>query len=55
MDRLPAPNPEWSGQTPDPATSYCPWRVYNIGNNRKERLLRYIEVLKDYLGHKSSP
>ena len=42
MDRLPAPNPEWSGQTPDPATSYCPWRVYNIGNNRKERLRRQI-------------
>jgi len=53
MDRLPAPNPEWSGQTPDPATSYCPWRVYNIGNNRKERLLHYIEVLEDCLGRKA--
>ena len=52
MDRLPAPNPEWSGQTPDPATSYCPWRVYNIGNNRKERLLRYASMSIEYKDNK---
>ncbi|MDD3617877.1 MAG: NAD-dependent epimerase [Desulfobulbaceae bacterium] len=50
IDRLPAPNPQWTGDDPDPATSYCPWRVYNIGNNRKEKLMRYIEVLEECLG-----
>jgi len=49
--RKPAqPNPDWSGDQPDPATSYCPWRIYNIGNNAKEQLLRYIEVLEKCLG-----
>lgn len=47
------PNDEWSGDAPDSATSYCPWRVYNIGNNSKERLLRYIEVLENCLGKKA--
>lgn len=47
------PNLEWSGDNPDSGTSYCPWRVYNIGNNSKERLLRYIEVLEECLGKKA--
>ena len=50
IDRVPQPNQEWSGDTPDPATSYCPWRIYNIGNNNKEKLMRYIEVLEECLG-----
>ena len=50
MASLPAPNPEWSGDDPDPATSRGPWRVYNIGNNRPVELLRYIEVIEECLG-----
>jgi len=53
IDRTPAANTEWSGMNPDPATSYCRWRIYNIGNNRKEKLMRYIEVLEDCLGKKA--
>ena len=53
IDRQPRPNPKWSGDTPDPATSYCPWRIYNIGNNNKEKLMRYIEVLEECLGKKA--
>ena len=51
--KVPEADPEWSGLVPDPATSYCPYRVYNIGNNNKEQLLRYIEVLEDCLGVKA--
>ncbi len=51
--KLPEADPAWSGDTPDPATSYCPYRVYNIGNNNKEKLLRYIEVLENCLGIKA--
>jgi len=51
--KIPAGDSEWSGDAPDPATSYCPYRVYNIGNNNKEKLLRYIEVLEDCLGIKA--
>ncbi|PIE60255.1 MAG: capsular biosynthesis protein CpsI [Desulfobulbus propionicus] len=50
IDHVPTPNPDWSGDAPDAATSYCPWRVFNIGNNKKEKLMRYIEVLEECLG-----
>jgi UDP-glucuronate 4-epimerase len=50
VDHLPVANADWSGASPDPATSYCPWRIYNIGNNHKEKLMRYIEVLEQCLG-----
>jgi len=44
------PDFEWKSETPDPATSYCPHRVYNIGNNKKERLLYFIQLLEQNLG-----
>jgi UDP-glucuronate 4-epimerase len=48
-----APAAGWSGDRPDPATSYAPWRVFNIGNNRPVQLMRYIEVLEQCLGKKA--
>lgn len=53
IDHVASANSQWSGDQPDAATSYCPWRVYNIGNNKKEKLMRYIEVLEDCLGKKA--
>ncbi len=53
IDHVATPNPAWSGDRPDAATSYCPWRVFNIGNNNKEKLMRYIEVLEECLGRKA--
>jgi UDP-glucuronate 4-epimerase len=53
LDRPAAPNPEWSGEQPDSATSRAPYRLYNIGNNDTVELLRYIEVLEDCLGRKA--
>ncbi|PID74807.1 MAG: capsular biosynthesis protein CpsI [Desulfobacterales bacterium] len=53
IHKVPEGNETWSGDSPDPATSYCPYRVYNIGNNNKEKLLRYIEVLEEVLGKKA--
>jgi UDP-glucuronate 4-epimerase len=52
-DRVAQPDPEWSGHAPDPATSYAPFKVYNIGNNQSVELLRFIEVLEDVLGMKA--
>jgi UDP-glucuronate 4-epimerase len=51
--RVPEGSFAWKSDAPDPATSYCPYRIYNIGNNRKEKLLRYIQVLEDCLGKKA--
>ncbi|MDH3561394.1 MAG: NAD-dependent epimerase [Gammaproteobacteria bacterium] len=50
LDRIPEPNPDWSGDTPDSATSTAPYRLYNIGNNQPTDLMRYIEVLEGCLG-----
>ncbi|WP_459946926.1 NAD-dependent epimerase [Desulfocastanea catecholica] len=53
IGRIPESSSVWNGDAPDPATSYCPYRVYNIGNNNKEKLLRYIEILEECLGRKA--
>ena len=51
---LPAASaPGWSGDRPDPATSYAPWRIFNIGNSQPVKLMRYIEVLEQCLGRKA--
>lgn len=48
-----APNPDWDGSNPDPATSSVPYRIYNIGNNNVVELTRYIEVIEECLGKKA--
>jgi len=53
LDHLPQPNPDWSGDHPDSATSTAPYRIYNIGNNEPVELMRYIEVLEESLGRKA--
>jgi len=53
LDKVATPNPEWTGDDPDSATSKAPYRLYNIGNNNPCNLLRYIEVLEDCLGKKA--
>lgn len=50
LDHVAPPNPDWSGDAPDPGTSKAPYRIYNIGSNRPIELLRYIEVLEENLG-----
>lgn len=49
-DRVATPNPEWSGDRPDPGTSAAPYRLYNIGNNNPVELMRLITVLEQELG-----
>ena len=53
MDRPPQGNPEWSGDKPDPATSAAPWKLYNVGNNRPEELMRVVSLLEKELSHKA--
>lgn len=53
LDRIPQGDPTWSGETPDPATSRAPYRIYNIGNHQIVELMRYISVLEDCLGKKA--
>ncbi len=53
MDHPAMPNPEWSGDSPDPGTSRAPWRLYNIGNHQPVELMRLIELLEEALGRKA--
>ena len=50
LDRVPEPNPSWSGAEPDSASSSAPYRLYNIGNNEPVELMHYIETLERCLG-----
>jgi UDP-glucuronate 4-epimerase len=50
LDRVAAPNPAWSGATPDPATSSAPARLYNIGNHRPVELLDFVASLERAIG-----
>jgi UDP-glucuronate 4-epimerase len=49
-DDVAVPNPDWSSDEPDPATSNAPYRVFNIGNSRPVALIDYIAALEKALG-----
>jgi UDP-glucuronate 4-epimerase len=50
LDRPPVANPEFAKDTPDPASSWAPYRVFNIGNNQPVELMTYITTLESALG-----
>jgi UDP-glucuronate 4-epimerase len=50
IERVPEPNPVWRGDKPDPASSYAPYGIYNIGNNNPVDLLYFIRVIENALG-----
>ena len=53
IDHVPAPDPNWSSATPDPASSDAPWRVYNIGNNNPVELMEVVRLIEHNIGRKS--
>jgi len=53
IGHIPVPDPLWRGDAPDSATSFAPYRLYNIGNNSPVELIRFIEVLEECLGKKA--
>jgi UDP-glucuronate 4-epimerase len=50
LDTPATPDPSWNGDDPDPACSFAPYRIFNIGNNRPVPLMTYIETLERALG-----
>ncbi len=46
-------NPCWDALAPDPASSYAPYQIYNIGNNQPVELMTFIRVLEKKLGKKA--
>lgn len=53
MGRLPEPDPTWSGDDPDPGTSYNRYKIYNIGNNNPVELMEFISAIEKVLGRKA--
>lgn len=53
VDRVAAPDPEYSPSIADPATSNVPYRVFNIGNNNPVPLLDFIACIEAALGKKA--
>jgi UDP-glucuronate 4-epimerase len=49
-EKVPQPNPDWSGDNPDPGTSTAPYKIYNIGNNQPVELQHFIAALEKCLG-----
>ncbi|MFN3193938.1 MAG: NAD-dependent epimerase [Aureliella sp.] len=50
VDTVAEPDPDFDRMAPDPASSYAPYRVYNIGNNNPVELSHFIEVLEAAIG-----
>ena len=46
----PKPNPDWNGDQPDPASSFAPYTIYNIGNNQPVELMKFIETIEHHIG-----
>ena len=53
LDKAAAPDPAWTGDAPDPATSRAPYRLYNIGNSQPVELLHFIACIENALGRKA--
>jgi UDP-glucuronate 4-epimerase len=53
MKHVPQADPAWDRQHPDPGSSYAPYKLYNIGNNRPTELMDFISVLEDAIGKKA--
>jgi UDP-glucuronate 4-epimerase len=49
----PAHNKEFDNSHPNPAASYAPYRIFNIGNSRPVLLLDFIAALEKALGKKA--
>ncbi len=53
IPKVAKPNSNWDSFRPDPATSFAPYRIYNVGNSSTVELLQYIEIIEQKLGKKA--
>ena len=50
LDMPPLADPAFDRNNPDPASSWAPYRLFNIGNHQPVDLMMYIETLEKALG-----
>ncbi|WED43943.1 NAD-dependent epimerase [Legionella cardiaca] len=53
IDNIAAPDESWSSNEPNPASSYAPYRIYNIGCGNPVNLLDYIAAIEETTGKKA--
>ncbi|MBT4836244.1 MAG: NAD-dependent epimerase [Methylococcales bacterium] len=53
LDRKAQADPSWSGDSPNPSSSYAPYKIYNIGNNEPIELMYFVELIEKYLGQEA--
>ena len=53
IDKVAEPDPGFDTSAPDPATSYAPYCIYNIGNNEPVQLMEFIETIEKAVGKKA--
>lgn len=50
LDRVAVAEPNYNNEYPDPSSSYCPFKIYNIGNTKPVELMIFIKTIEDSLG-----
>jgi UDP-glucuronate 4-epimerase len=50
LDTIPLPNKEWNAQYPDPDSSTCAYKIYNIGNSNPIKLMDFINAIENAIG-----
>tara|TARA_Y200000002_G_C22687511_1_gene666570 strand:- start:2520 stop:3542 length:1023 start_codon:yes stop_codon:yes gene_type:complete len=53
INKPPSINSNFDFSNPDPSSSWAPYRIYNVGNNRGITILRFIELLENEIGIKA--
>ncbi len=49
-DQIASPDPDWDAESPNPATSSAPYRIFNIGNAEPVELNAFIEAIEQATG-----
>jgi UDP-glucuronate 4-epimerase len=52
-DKVATPDPDWHSDSPDPASSSAPYRIYNIGSNNPVDLMHFIACIEKALGREA--
>lgn len=53
IDKIPSGNKNWNAESPDPASSPAPYRIYNIGNSNPIRIMDFLETIEKVLDKKA--
>lgn len=51
IDHTPTCNKTWDAIHPDPASSFAPYKIYNIGNSHPVKLMDFIAAIEEVTGY----